>query len=212
MNPEEAREPTRNDDVSVAYRELVHARKQYRQSIGTRFESMGHDQYHEAIFNLFDELSPRLKRRDIASELWEDAELWPGEPIYHEVAMCPACGGHHPVDGLDEVNVVIGEPCPTCGDAEVVTSTFPKIDEDGQVEYRMVEGLSSLSQYRNRFEERTVSYEDALGTHEETRTEKLLLDPYQLEIAADVLSEAMEVLGLFPDATMKGDFQSDEVK
>lgn len=212
MNTDEAREPSQNDEVRIIYRQLVSARQQHRRSVGGEFEANAHEQFHDAVFDMYDELRARLKRREITSELWEEAELWPDEPIYHEVAMCPACGGHEPLETLDEVPAEIGKPCPLCDEADIEVTMFPKIDDNGQVEYKMVEGLKNLDKYRNRIEEEVVSYTDALGTHEETKTKQLLLDPYQLEIAADLLAEAMEVLGLYADATMKGDFETDEIR
>lgn len=207
---EEARDPTSNDEVRQAYQQMVQARKAYRRAAGTEFEDNAHQSFHDAVFDLYDELRARLKRRDVTQDLWEEEELWPTEPVYITVALCPACTAYSSLD--DESDYSPGDTCPNCGGGVLERENIPKTDDEGQVVYHHVEGLSSLDQFRNRVEEYTIEYSDALGTHEETRTQHKLLDPQRLEAVADLLAESMEVLGLFPDAEMSNDFELDEVR
>lgn len=207
---EEARDPTQNDEVRQAYQQMVQARKAYRRASGTQFEDNAHDSFHDTVFDLYDELRARLKRREVTQELWEEEELWPTEPVYVTVALCPACTAYDSLD--DESAYSPGDMCPNCGDAVLERETVPKTDDEGQVVYHHVEGLSSLDQFRNRVEEYTVEYSDALGTHEEVRTQQQLLAAQRLEAVADLLAESMEVLGLFPDAELSNDFDLDEVR
>lgn len=207
---DEARDPTSNDEVRQAYREMVQSRKAYRRAAGTQFEDAAHESFHDAVFDLYDELRARLKRRDVTQELWEEEELWPTEPVYVTVALCPGCTAYAPLD--EENDYSPGDTCPNCGGGVLERQSVPETDDEGQLVYDYVEGLNSLDQFRNRVEEYTVEYSDALGTHEEVRTQQQLLAPQRLEAVADLLAESMEVLGLFPDAEMSSDFELDEVR
>lgn len=217
---EEARDPTSNDEVRQAYQQMVQSRKAYRRASGTHFEDNAHESFHDAVFDLYDELRARLKRRDVTQDLWEEEKLWPTEPVYQPVAICEECGSYLPADELKESQLDVGDYCPNCardnpdraGRPRLKGEQIPKTDDEGQIVYNYVEGLRSLDQIRNRVEEYTVEYSDALGTHEEVRTQRQLIAPQRLEAVADLLAESMEILGLFPDAELSNDFELDEVR
>jgi len=212
MSTEEARDPTSNDEVRQAYRQLVHARQQYRRAAATEFEDTAHERFHDAAFDLYDELRARLKRRDVTDELWNEAKLWPVEPIYHDAAFCHNCGLYVSVDELEDADVDVGDLCPNCSSQVLEVETLQETDDEGQVVWSHVEGLKHLDQFRNRVSERTVEYSDGLGSYEKTVREQQLLAPQRLEAVADRLGEAMEVLGLFPDATSSQSFDTDEIR
>lgn len=189
--------PTRT--IHGAYREALQARRNYQQAAGGPFEGNAHEQLHDAVAAYYEVLRPLVSSSNSTEYLWTEEELWPTEPVYVEVGLCPACGANEAVDQLDGVGVELGAACPNCGNAVVEKAQIPKTDEDGQVVYDHVEGLEAVDGVWNQQVERTVEYSDALGTHTETRVETQLLDPAHLQAIARALDEALERLALHAD-------------
>ena len=186
--------PTRT--IHAAYREALQARRDYQQAAGGPFEATAHEQLHDAVSAYYEVLRPLVSSSNSTTELWEEKALWPTQPIYVEIGLCPACGSSEPVDALADLELDLGDPCPNCGNAVVERAQVPKTDEAGQVVYQHVEGLESVTDVWNQRVERTVEYSDALGTHTETRTETQLLDPAHLLAVARALDEGLEKLAL----------------
>lgn len=190
--------PTRT--IHGAYREALQARRNYQTAAGGPFEANAHESLHDAVAAYYEVLRPLISASNSTEHLWTDEELWPTQPRYVEVALCPACGANVGVDELDDVpSVNLGDLCPNCENAVVETAQIPETDEDGQVVYDHVEGLKSVDGAWNQKVEHTVEYSDALGTHTETRVETQLLDPAHLQAIARALDEALERLALHAD-------------
>lgn len=209
MSANEVQEPTSADEVRQRYREMVEARALFQRHQGGSFEGPHHENFHDAVFNLYAEMRGRLKHRDVAQDLWEDVELWPIQPVFEEFLVCQECLLYAP---REEVEEEPGDTCPNCADGSLTRETRQKTDEDGEVVREWETGLKNLNRYRNRMRERTKEYSDALGTHQEVVRERQLLEPWQLEDVADLLAEAMEVLGLYPDAEASSGIQTDEIR
>lgn len=186
--------PTRT--IHATYREALQARRNYQQAAGGPFEANAHEQLHDAVASYYEVLRPLVSSANATEHLWTEYELWPTQPVYVEVALCPACGANLPIDDVEETNVELGELCPNCENAVVETAQLPKTDDDGQVVYDHVEGLEAVDGVWNQQREFTVDYSDALGTHTETRVETQLLDPAHLQAIARALDEALERLAL----------------
>ncbi|WP_049984105.1 hypothetical protein [Halorubrum sp. BV1] len=204
------REQSNANEIRERYREMIEARAVFQRQQGDHFEGAAHEAYHDAVFNLYAELRGRLKHRDEANELWEEVELWPTETVFVDVAICPACTAYEDLD--EDANYGPGDRCPNCGEADLELRERPEIGDDGQAVQKWETGLKNLGKYRNRMRQYTKEYSDALGTHEETVTERELLDPFQLEVVADLFGEAMELLALYPDAQSQGDFEKYDIE
>lgn len=204
--------PTRT--IHEAYRDALQARAQYQQAAGGQFEQPAHERLQDAVANYYEVLRPLLSSMNATEDLWEETELWPTEPIYHQVAICPGCGVYAPIDGLDEVDLdlAVNELCPSCGNAVVEKDQIPKTDETGQIQYRYVEGLESVDDIWSQQVEREVQYSSALGTQTEPVTETRLVPPEHLKIIARKLDEALKQLKLHAkadDRLPKGSVTSD---
>lgn len=185
--------------IHAAYREALEARRNYQQAAGSPFEQQAHEQLHDAVAAYYEILRPLVSRSNSTEAVWEDEDLWPTQPVYIDIAACHACGASEPVDDLDDTDVDIGELCPNCENAVIERTEVPKTDDDGQVVWDHLEGLKSVDGVWNQRVERTVEYQDALGSHTETRVETQLLDPSRLQTIARKLDEALERLALHAD-------------
>lgn len=183
--------------IHQAYREALQARREYQQATGGPMEHAAHQQLHDAIAHYYEVLRPVLAGSNAAEDLWENEKLWPTEPVYRPVAVCPACGGHAYLDDEgDEDEHNVGELCPNCGKAVVETDRVPKVDESGQTVFRYATGLKSVGNIWDQRTEREIEYSDALGTHTETRVETQLVPPEHLKTIARKLDEALKQLDL----------------
>jgi len=194
------------------YQNTIEARREYQQAVGGPMEQWALQNLHDAVLDYYEVLRPALSSMNATEELWEEAELWPTEPIMIELAYCPACQGHHPVEQLDDVPIEIGEPCPACGEADVDTTKVPETDEEGVVVYEWVRGLKSIDELRNQREVVEHTYQDALGEHTSTEVTTSLLAPEQLTAIARRLDEAMRELKLLAttdDKLPKGQINND---
>jgi hypothetical protein len=194
--------PTRT--IHEAYREALQARRNYQQATGGPFEHDAHQALQDAVASYYEVLRPLLSSSNGTEELWNETELWPTEPVYQEVAICPECGLYVPADEMDEVGVEVGDYCPNCvrdnperaGRPRLEPNQIPKTNGSGEVVYRYVEGLKSVDGIFDQRVERTVEYSDALGTHQETRVETQLVQPEHLKTIARKLDEALKALNL----------------
>jgi len=182
--------------IHTAYREALQARREYKQAVGGPFEPNAHEQLHDAVASYYEVLRPLVSSSNSTEDRWENEELWPTQPMYVTAALCPACGANQPVDDLEEIDLSLGDPCPSCGNAVVERADIPKTDDKGQVVYDHVEGLNSLDGVWDKQIEKEVPYDDALGSHSETVIETQLLNPAHLQQVARALDEALERLAL----------------
>lgn len=201
--------PTRT--IHEAYREALQARRDYQQSTGGPFEQQAHENLQDAVASYYEVLRPLLSSSNATDELWNDEKLWPTEPVYQEVAICPECGLYVPADELDEADVAVGDYCPTCtgdsperaGRPRLEPEQIPATNGQGEVVYHYVEGLESVDDIWDQRVERQVEYSDALGTHQETRVETRLVAPEHLKTIARKLDEALKALNLHAKAEDK---------
>lgn len=182
--------------IHQAYRDTLQARSYYQRNVGTQMESWALENLHDAVMDYFEVMRPLVSSMNATERYWEEEQLWPSEPVMHEVAYCAACGGHCPVGQLNDAPIEIGKPCPTCEQAPVKATTAPKTDEDGHVVYHWVEGLQSIDELRNQRDEQEHTYQDALGTHTTTTVTNTLLAPEHLTAIARTLDEALKELKL----------------
>jgi len=184
--------------IHEAYRDALAARRQYRQSVGGPLEADAHQRLQEAVAAYYDVLRPLVESSNATEDLWETEELWPIEPEYQFVAICPTCQVYEPIEG-NEAELPIGERCPSCGEDRIDRKRVPATDDDGEVQYRYVEGLKSVENIWDQRVEREVEYTDALGSHTEAVVETRLVPPEQLHAIAEALDRAMQRLSLHAD-------------
>ena len=182
--------------IHATYREALEARQHYQAAAGGPFEQNAHEQLHDAVAAYYEVLRPLVSNSNATEDLWKNEELWPTQPVYVDVGLCPACGANEPADELDDAGISLGDMCPNCENAVVERAQIPKTDKDGQVVYHHVEGLEAVEGVWNQRVEREVEYRDALGSHTETVVETQLLDPAHLQAIARKLDEALERLSL----------------
>jgi len=201
--------PTRT--IHDAYREALQARRNYQQATGGPFEHDAHQALQDAVASYYEVLRPLLSSSNATEDLWENANLWPTEPVYINVAICPECGLYIPAEEMQEANVEIGDHCPNgsrdhpnqAGRPRLEAEQIPKTNDQGEVVYHYVEGLESVDGIFDQRIEETVEYSDALGTHEETRVETQLVQPEHLKTIARKLDEALRALNLHAKADDK---------
>lgn len=201
--------PTRT--IHDAYRQALQARRDYQQSTGGPFEQQAHEALQDAVASYFEVLRPLLSSSNATDQLWNDEKLWPTEPVYQAVAICPECGSYLPADELEASQLDVGDYCPSCsrdnpdraGRPRLEPEQIPKTNEDGEVVYQYVEGLESVDGIFDQRTERTVEYSDALGNHTETIVETQLVAPEHLKTIARKLDEALKALNLHAKAEDK---------
>ena len=184
--------PTRT--IHEAYRDALAARRQYQQSVGGPLEADTHQQLQEAVAAYYEVLRPLVSAANNTEKLWEEVNLWPTAPKYQTVHICRECMMYAPADADD--TLPLGSMCPGCGDGEIQLDEVPAIDDEGCVEYRYLRGLKAVEDIWDDRVERTVEYEDALGTHTETVVESRLVPAEHLRIIARRLDEALQKLDL----------------
>lgn len=194
MSKSEQRSTIPRRTIHEAYRDALAARRQFRQSVGGPLAGDAHERLQEAVAAYYDVLRPLVESSNATEALWETEQLWPIEPRYHEVAICPTCQVYEPLTDTEELP--LGERCPNCGQDQIERQQVPETDDNGQVVYRYVEGLKSVENIWNQRVEREVEYGDALGSHTETVVETRLVPPEQLHAIAEALDRAMERLSL----------------
>lgn len=172
------------------------AREDYQQSIGGHFEQVAHENLHEKVSSYYEALRPLISSSNATKDLWNDEKLWRTQPVYVKIGVCPACGANESVKQLNESGLRLGDDCPNCGKAKIEPSQAPATNEDGEVVYHHVEGLKSVDEAWEQRVEREVSYNDALGTHHETRTETQLLAPEYLKAIGRKLDEGLKKLNM----------------
>jgi len=180
--------------VRERYEVLVSVYEQYRRASGTEWDATVHEELHNAVFDLYGVLRPYLKKANATQELWEDAELWPTGRKWIPAGECPEC--EHVTDYALVGN---GDLCPECGAAVVEACEVPAVDEQGEPVYEWKRGLRTLDELRNRTQTVAYEYEDALGSYEGQRTEKVLLEPLHLARLVNLLQEAMEELDMLDE-------------
>lgn len=172
------------------------AREDYQQAIGGPFEQAAHENLHEKVSSYYEALRPLISSSNATKELWESENLWRTQPAYVEIGLCPACGANEAVAEMEDTGLRVGDDCPNCGQATIEHTQAPATNEDGEVIYHHVEGLESVDEAWEQRVEREVSYNDALGTHHETRTETQLLAPEHLKIIGRKLDEGLKKLNM----------------
>jgi len=201
--------PTRT--IHDAYRGALQARRNYQQSTGGPFEQQAHEALQDAVASYFEVLRPLLSSSNATESLWNDEKLWPTEPVYQPVAICPECGSYLPADELEESQLDVGDYCPNCardnpdraGRPRLKGEQIPQTNAEGEVVYHYVEGLEAVDGIFDRRTERTVEYSDALGSHQETIVETELVAPEHLKTIARKLDEALKALNLHAKADDK---------
>ena len=211
MSRADAGAASQAEEIRQRYREMQAARAAFQRAQGSSFEREVQKEYHDAIFNLYAELRPRLKHREVAQEIWAEVELWPVSERLIDAIACPDCKAYEPAE-KDELAFQSGDECPSCGRTTLEPRQVPKLDDNGEVMYEWEQGLKNLDKYRNRITKEKIEYSDALGDHEEIKTQRQLLDPAKLEVAADLFGEAMEILGLYRDASTDDSIDTDEIR
>jgi|GEM_PF-2125084 len=182
--------------IHEAYRDALTARREYRQAVGGPLESDAHHRLQEAVASYYDVLRPLMESANSTEKLWEEAELWPTEPKYQSVNICPGCNSYVPVESAHTDAFPLGGRCPECGDEQIGRDQIPKLDDEGRVEYHHVEGLQSVEGIFDQQVEREVEYSDALGTNSETVVETRLVPSEHLQLIAEKLDKVMERLSL----------------
>lgn len=197
--------------IHEAYREALQARRDYQQATGGPFEQQAHEALQDAVASYFEVLRPLVSSSNGTETLWEDEELWPTEPVYQKVAICPECGLYVPAGELEEAGVAFGDFCPNCAREHPQGSSRPHLEQTeipqtndaGEAVYHYVEGLESVDDIFDQRVERQIEYSDALGAHQETRVETRLIAPEHLKTIARKLDEALKKLNLHAKADDK---------